>query len=101
MAGCQDEITPREKTKERKNAMRNNEDEIMPGEKTKNKFKMALFRKVFFLLFALIFRHFAWRISLFLFFFFFVFSLSVISSWRRAITPINVEKTKWHKQATI
>ena len=61
----------------------------------------------FFSLFALIFRHFAWRISFFrlfawryfvfslfrlAFFRYFVFSLGVISSWRRAITP--GEKTK-------
>ena len=61
----------------------------------------------FFRLFALIFRHFAWRISFFrlfawryfvfslfrlAFFRYFVFSLGVISSWRRAITP--GEKTK-------
>ena len=68
---------------------------------------MALFRMAFFRLFALIFRHFAWRISFFrlfawryfvfslfrlAFFRYFVFSLCVISSWRRAITP--GEKTK-------
>ena len=68
---------------------------------------MALFRMAFFRLFALIFRHFAWRISFFrlfawryfvfslfrlAFFRYFVFSLGVISSWRRAITP--GEKTK-------
>ena len=68
---------------------------------------MALFRMAFFRLFALVFRHFAWRISLFrlfafryfvvslfrlAFFRYFVFSLGVISSWRRAITP--GEKTK-------
>ena len=68
---------------------------------------MALFRKAFFRLFALVFRHFAWRISFFrlfawryfvfsffrlAFFRYFVFSLGVISSWRRAITP--GEKTK-------
>ena len=68
---------------------------------------MALFRMAFFRLFALIFRHFAWRISFFrlfawryfvfslfrlAFFRCFVFSLGVISSWRRAITP--GEKTK-------
>ena len=64
---------------------------------------MALFRLVFFRLFALVFRHFAWRISFFClfawryissfryfawrFFRYFVFSLGVISSWRRATTP--------------
>ena len=68
---------------------------------------MALFRMAFFRLFALVFRHFAWRISFFrlfawryfvfslfrlAFFRYFVFSLGVISSWRRAITP--GEKTK-------
>ena len=68
---------------------------------------MALFRMAFFRLFALICRHFAWRISFFClfawryfvfslfrlaFFRYFVFSLGVISSWRRAITP--GEKTK-------
>ena len=68
---------------------------------------MALFRMAFFRLFALVFRHFVWRISLFrlfawryfvfslfrlAFFRYFVFSLGVISSWRRAITP--GEKTK-------
>ena len=68
---------------------------------------MALFRMAFFRLFALVFRHFAWRISLFrlfawryfvfslfrlAFFRYFVFSLGVTSSWRRAITP--GEKTK-------
>ena len=79
----------------------------------------------FFRLFALVFRHFAWRISFFrlfawryfvfslfrlAFFRYFVFSLGVISSRRRAITP--GEKTKernnemaqtshQHKQATI
>ena len=68
---------------------------------------MALFRMAFFRLFALNFRHFAWRISFFrlfawryfvfslfrlAFFRYFVFSLGVISSWRRAITP--GEKTK-------
>ena len=68
---------------------------------------MALFRIAFFRLFALVFRHFAWRISFFrlfawryfvfslfrlAFFRYFVFSLGVISSWRRAITP--GEKTK-------
>ena len=80
---------------------------------------MALFRMAFFRLFALIFRHFAWRISFFrlfawryfvfslfrlVFFRYFVFSLGVISSWRRAITPGETRKneiTKWHKQATI
>ena len=68
---------------------------------------MALFRMAFLRLFALVFRHFAWRISFFrlfalryfvfslfrlAFFRYFVFSLCVISSWRRAITP--GEKTK-------
>ena len=68
---------------------------------------MALFRMAFFRLFALVFRHFAWRISFFssfrlalfrLFvislgvFRYFVFSLGVISSWRRAISQ--GEKTK-------
>ena len=68
---------------------------------------MALFRMAFLRLFALVFRHFAWRISFFrlfvwryfvfslfclAFFRYFVFSLGVISSWRRAITP--GEKTK-------
>ena len=68
---------------------------------------MALFRMAFYRLFALVFRHFAWRISFFrlfawryfvfssfrlAFFRYFVFSLGVISSWRRAITP--GEKTK-------
>ena len=68
---------------------------------------MALFRMAFFRLFALVFRHFARRISFFrlfawryfvfslfrlAFFRYFVFSLGVISSWRRAITP--GEKTK-------
>ena len=68
---------------------------------------MALFRMAFFRLFALVLRHFAWRISFFrlfawlyfvfslfrlAFFRYFVFSLGVISSWRRAITP--GEKTK-------
>ena len=68
---------------------------------------MALFRMAFFRLFALVFRHFAWRIAFFrifvwryfvfslfrlAFFRYFVFSLGVISSWRRAITP--GEKTK-------
>ena len=80
---------------------------------------MALFRMAFFRLFALVFRHFVWRISFFrlfawryfvfslfrlAFFRYFVFSLGVISSWRRAITPgfrRKNEITKWHKQATI
>ena len=65
---------------------------------------MALFRMAFFRLFALVFRHLAWRISFFRFalfrlfvillgdFQYFVFSLGVISSWRCAITP--GEKTK-------
>ena len=68
---------------------------------------MALFRMAFFRLFALVFRHFAWRISFFrlfawryfvfslfrlAFFRYFVFSLGVMASWRRAITP--GEKTK-------
>ena len=68
---------------------------------------MALFRFAFFRLFALVFRHFAWRISFFrlfawryfvfslfrlAFFRYFVFSLGAISSWRRATTP--GEKTK-------
>ena len=68
---------------------------------------MALFCMAFFRLFALVFRHFAWRISFFRLFAwryfvfslfrlafvrYFVFSLGVISSWRRAITP--GEKTK-------
>ena len=82
----------------RNNAKRNDE---------KQEFKMALFRMAFFRLFALVFRHFAWRISLFrlfawryfvfsllrlAFFRYVVFSLGVISPWRRAITP--GEKTK-------
>ena len=81
---------------------------------------MALFRMAFFRLFALVFRHFAWRISFFrlfawryfvfslfrlAFFRYFILSLGVISSWRRAITPAakrrKNEITKWHKRATI
>ena len=68
---------------------------------------MALFRLAFFRLFALVFRHFAWRISFFLSFrlALFVFSLFRLSffslfrlfawryfSWHRATTP--GEKTK-------
>ena len=99
--------TPREKKKY-----------ITPREKTKNKsFKWRYFAWRF-SSFKLFFRLFAWQISLFRLLArrYFVFSLfrvalfrlfawrfssfsSVISSFRRAITP--AEKTKWHKSATI
>ena len=75
---------------------------------------MALFRMAFFRLFALIFRHFAWRTSFFrlfawryfvfslfrlAFFRYFVFSLGVISSWRRAITPGEKSKERNNEMA--
>ena len=75
---------------------------------------MALFRMAFFRLFALVFRHFAWRISFFRLFAwrYFVFSLFRLAlfrlfAWRyfvlapRHNARRKDEITKWHKQATI